>query len=52
MKLDDLVKKYMDYFENNMSDVLVDYVLMSWFIGQDKKRQKKFDELRKELRIE
>lgn len=48
-KLENLVNKFLSYFEKNMTDVFLDYILMTWFIGQDKKREMEYKKLRLEI---
>ena len=48
-KIDKLVEKFLSYFEKNMSEVLLDYIIMTWFIGQDDKIEKKYKKLRQEI---
>jgi len=47
--LEKLSKEFIEFAEKNLSEVLLDYILKTWFIAQDKKRQKEFDTLRKEI---
>ena len=47
--LEKLSKEFIEYAIKNLSEVLLDYIVMTWFIAQDKKRQKEFDTLKKEI---
>ena len=51
MKEKDLktIRKLNIYMEENKNEIMTDYLLMTWFIGQDKKMEKAYEKLRKEV---